>query len=212
MPEALISPAGMRILRLLVGRPPQTISELIRAIGVTRTAVSEQLNELVAAGLVARTMERLPGRGRPRYLYSATPSALMLLFSRGQELVLPSIWRAIDQAGGRELTQKVLAQVTQAVVDHYRPRITGRTVRERLRQIAEVLSDEGHLVEVIEDAHGRVLFRKRSCGFLSMFEDSRTICNLDLNVISSLAQAPLKQIECRHDGAPCCTFEVLPTG
>ncbi len=211
MPETLVSPAGVRILRLLVGKPPQTISQLIREIGVTRTAVSEQLNELVAAGLVVRTMERLPGRGRPRYLYAATTNALMLLFSRGQELVIPSIWRAIEQTGGGELTKKVLKRAAQSVVDHYRPRITGRTVRERLHQIAEVWSEEGHLVDVIED-QGRLLLRKRSCGFVSMFEESRTICSLDIEVISSLAQVSLKQVECRHDGAPCCTFEVVSAG
>lgn len=212
MVEVLVSPAGMRILRLLVGRPPQTITELVREIGVTRTAVSEQLNELVAAGLVVRTMERLPGRGRPRYLYAATTNALMLLFSRGQELVIPSIWRAIEQAGGHELTRKVLKRAAQSVVDHYRPRVGGRTVRERLHQIAQVWSEEGHLVEVIEDGDGRLLLRKRSCGFVSMFEESRTICSLDMEVISGLAQATLRHVECRHDGAPCCTFEVVSAG
>lgn len=212
MPDALISPAGMRIIRLLVGKPPQTISELIRAIGVTRTAVSEQLNELVAAGLVVRTMERLPGRGRPRYLYAATQDALMLLFARGQELVIPSIWRAIDQTGGRELTKKVVKRATQAIADHYRPRITGRSIRERLHQIAEVWSEEGHLIDVIEEEHGRLLLRKRSCGFVSMFEETRTVCGLDMDVIAALAQAPLRRVECRHDGDPCCSFEVCPAG
>lgn len=52
-------------MKLLVGNPPQTITDLIRAAGVTRTAVTEQLNELVAAGFVERSMERLSGRGRP---------------------------------------------------------------------------------------------------------------------------------------------------
>lgn len=212
MPEALVSPAGLRIVRLLVGKHPQTISELIQAIGVTRTAVSEQLNELVAAGLVVRTMERLPGRGRPRFLYAATHDALLLLFSRGPELVIPSIWRAIDQTGGRDLTKKVLKRATQSIADHYRPRITGRTIRERLHQIAEVWAEEGHLVDVIEDEQGRLLLRKRSCGFVSMFEETRTICSLDMDVIAALAQASLRRVECRHDGDPCCSFEVIPAG
>ncbi|MFZ5831917.1 MAG: MarR family transcriptional regulator, partial [Planctomycetota bacterium] len=71
----MISASGMRLIKLLVGSRPQTVAELIEATGVTRTAVTEQLNELVAAGFVDRGTERLPGRGRPRYLYSATQSA-----------------------------------------------------------------------------------------------------------------------------------------
>jgi predicted transcriptional regulator len=81
MPDATISAAGLRVVRLLVGNPPQTVSSLIRATGVTRTAVTEQLNELIAAGFVERDTERLSGRGRPRHLYRTTQAALVLLFA-----------------------------------------------------------------------------------------------------------------------------------
>jgi predicted ArsR family transcriptional regulator len=198
----------MRVVRLLVGNPPQTIAQLIRATGVTRTAVSEQLNELVAGGFAARTMERLPGRGRPRYLYSATQAALLLLFAKNQHLVVPSIWKAIDQVGGRELTRKVLKRVTHAVADHYRPRVTGRSARERFRQVAELWSEEGHLVEVHENEKGHLVLRKRSCGFISMFEETRTICGVDMDVIAALVQAPIRRVEYRHEGHPCCAFEL----
>jgi DeoR family transcriptional regulator, suf operon transcriptional repressor len=208
MPEALMSPAGMRVLRLLIGTPPQTIAELIRLTGVTRTAVSEQLNELVASGLVVRTMERLPGRGRPRYLYGATFAALSLLCARSQETVVPAIWKAIDQVGGRDLTRKILKRVIQTLVEKYRPRIKGRTPRERLREFGEILADEGHLVELCEPEKSRLILRKRSCGFIQMFEQSRNICTVDIDVISTLVQAPVRLVECRHDGDSCCAFEV----
>jgi len=210
MPEALVSQAGMRIVRLLVGNPPQTIAQLIRATGVTRTAVSEQLAELVASGFAARTVERLPGRGRPRYLYSATQAALVLLFARSQQLIVPSIWRAVDQVGGRELTKKILKRVTQSVADFYRPRVTGRTPRERLRQLVEAWTEEGHLIEMIDDSNGHLMLRKRSCGYISMFEESQAVCNIDKEVIEVLVQAPVRRVECRHDGEPCCAFELCP--
>ena len=76
MADATVSAAGLRIVKLLVGNPPQTVSDLIDTTGVTRTAVTEQLNELVAAGFVERSTERLTGRGRPRHLYKATDAAL----------------------------------------------------------------------------------------------------------------------------------------
>jgi DeoR family transcriptional regulator, suf operon transcriptional repressor len=208
MRETLVSSAGMRIMRLLVGTPPQTIAELIRTTGVTRTAVSEQLNELVASGFVARTMERLPGRGRPRYLYCATHAALALLCATSQESVIPAIWKAIDHVGGRELTRKILKRVTQSVVEQYRPRIKGRTARERLHELSQVLADEGHVVDLREAEKTRLILRKRSCGFITMFEESRSICTVDLDVISTLVQAPIRRVECRHDGDACCAFEL----
>ena len=100
MPEPTISSAGLRIVKLLVGNNPQTVSDLIRATGVTRTAVTEQLNELVTSGFVERNIERLLGRGRPRHVYSANQSALLLLFPNSPNLLVPAIWNAIDEVGG----------------------------------------------------------------------------------------------------------------
>ena len=84
MPNATVTAAGMRLMKLLVGQPPQAVSELVRMAGVTRTAVAEQLDELVAAGLVERQTQRLSGRGRPRHLYRATNTAISLLFTGRQ--------------------------------------------------------------------------------------------------------------------------------
>ena len=88
-----ITPAAMRIVKSLVGTPPQTVVELMEATGVTRTAVTEQLNELEAAGLVERTVEKLSGRGRPRHRYATTNAAMVLLFKlRITEANEPEFW------------------------------------------------------------------------------------------------------------------------
>lgn len=208
-PEATVSAAGMRVVRLLVGNPPQTVAQMIRATGVTRTAVTEQLNELVAAGFVDRTTERLPGRGRPRHLYSATQAALLLLFASNQRLVVPALWRAIDQVGGVDLTQKVLDCVSEDLAEHYRRRITGTTPAERLQQMRQLLEEEGCIVEVDADEEGQLSMRRRSCPFISMFEESRSVCQVDKRVLSLVVGAPVEQKTCRHDGAPCCTFELV---
>ena len=208
MPEATVSPAAMRIVRLLVGNPPLTVAEIVDTAGVTRTAVTEQLNDLVAGGFVERSIERLPGRGRPRHLYSATHAALLLLFASNQRLVVPAVWKAIDELGGRDLVRKVLRRVAQQMVEHYRPRVSGRTPSERLREMTDLLTAEGHLVEIVEDDDGALVMRKRSCPFISMFEEMRTVCDVDLELMSAVVGAAVKRTACRHDGAPCCTFQL----
>ncbi|MBC7354013.1 MAG: MarR family transcriptional regulator [Thermogutta sp.] len=202
-----ISPASMRVIKLLVGNSPKSVADLIREMKVTRTAVTEQLNELVAAGLVERQMQRLPGRGRPRHVYSATPAALALLFARNQELVLPAIWRAIRQIGGEELVRQVIDRVSRDLANHYMRRITGEKPEDRLRQLVNILHEEGVLAEVQED-DGKVYLRQRSCPYIIMFEENRTACLLDQEIISEVLGAPIRQVACRHDGAPCCVFEV----
>lgn len=207
MADATVSAAGMRVIRLLVGNPPQTVSDLIRITGVTRTAVTEQLNELVAGGFAERSVERLPGRGRPRHLYSATSAALLLLFASNQSLVVPAIWRAVEAVGGRKMLGEIHARVSAEMAEHYSQQITAKSPDDRLRQLADILRREGDLVE-IEAVNGDLVMRRRSCGFFSMFEEKRSVCAVDSMMLSKVIGRPVRQISCRHDGAPCCSFEI----
>ena len=210
MSDATVTAAGMRVVKLLVGRPPQSVSDLIKATGVTRTAVTEQLNELASAGFVERSTERLPGRGRPRHLYAATDTALLLLFAGIQWMVVPAIWRALEEIGGDELKSRVLKRVSQALADHYISRISGTTPQQRLRELARVLCDEeGNLVEIKRRAGGRLVMQRRSCSFFSMFEESRAVCRVDEDVLSAVVGTRVRRTACRHDGDPCCAFEIV---
>jgi len=210
--ETAVTEAGMRIVRLLVGNRPRSVADLIEATGVTRTAVTEQLNELHAAGFVDRTTEPPVGRGRPRHLYSATNNALLLLFASNQRLLVPAIWAAIGDIGGEEIKRKVLKRVSREMANHYRPRITGKTPRQRLVQMAELLRGEGNLVEIEEDGAGQVVMRKRSCPFFSMFEDTRSVCCVDHDMLRLIVRASVRRTTCRHDGDPCCTFAIKLNG
>jgi DeoR family transcriptional regulator, suf operon transcriptional repressor len=207
MPNATISAAGLRVVKLLVGSPPRSVNELLRAAGVTRTAVTAQLNDLIEAGLVERATERLVGRGRPRHLYKATDAALVLLFSSNQKLVAPVIWRAIREVGGDELIGKVVKRVSRALAEHYNRKITAKKPLDRLRQFIRLLTDEGGLVEATEKG-GRLVLYKRSCPFISMVDKQRSVCHIDREVLVAVVGRPVRQIACRHEGDPCCTFEI----
>ncbi|MFH1919997.1 MAG: MarR family transcriptional regulator [Planctomycetota bacterium] len=208
VPEIIISPAAMRVVRLLVGNPPQSVADLIEATRVTRTAVTEQLNELVAAGFVGRTTERPTGRGRPRHLYTATNNALLFLFVSNQQLVVPAMWEAITEIGGNQLKRKVLSRVSRKVANHYKARITGKTSDERLRQMSDLLTEEGSVVEIDDGGNGELVMRIRSCQFFSMFEETRSVCYVDQEMLRLIVRAPVRRTTCRHDGDPCCSFAI----
>ena len=196
-------------MKLLVGNAPQTVADLVETIGVTRTAVTEQLNELVAAGFVERGVERLPGRGRPRHLYKATDAALLLLFANNQRLVIPAIWKAIGDLGGDELMQNVLQRVSRQLADYYNTKVTAKKPVERLRQMIGLLSEEGGLVEAVEGEEGQLVLCKRSCPFISLADEKRSICCVDLEMMNIVVGRPVRRTACRHEGAACCTFELV---
>lgn len=207
MPAITVSPAALRVVTLLVGNPPRTIQELTEATGVTRTAITEQLNELVGAKLVERGLEKLPGRGRPRHRYSATNAALQFLWAHNPHRVVPAIWRAIEAAGGSDLMKKVVKRVSRELAEHYSSRITAKTPRERLERFIELFRDEGGLVDVVHQ-NGRMMVHKRSCPFISMVDEHRTVCIVDMEMMSAVVGRPVRRTACRLEGAPCCVLEL----
>ncbi len=210
MPDPTVSAAAMRLVRLLVGNLPQSVEDLVEATGVTRTAVAERLNELTAAGFASRSVQRLPGKGRPRYHYSLTDAALVRLFPGDKSLASSAMWRAIQEIGGVKLEKQVLKRISRALADHYKRQLQGRTPAERFRELAEVLREtEGNVVEVEASDAGRLVMRWRSCSFYSMFEESRVVCQIDEKMVSTIVGAPVRRTACRHDGDPCCIFEIV---
>lgn len=208
MADTIITSAGMRIVRLLVGKPPQTVDELMEGTGVTRTAVAQQLSELVAAGLLERTTERLAGRGRPHHRYTTTHAALLLLFATHERHLGPLVWRAIQSVCGDELAENVLDELSLRLAERYRRRITETTPEGRLRRMNDLLSEEGVVVEV-DEHDGNITLRQLSCPFAMMFEETRVACCMDQKVMSHVVGKPVRRISCRHDGDPCCVFEIV---
>ncbi len=209
--RASVSSAGMRIIRLLVGLPPQTVASLIEETGVTRTAVTEQLNELAAAGYLERTTERLAGRGRPRHLYKVTDAALMLLFASNQRLLVPAIWNAVNKTCDRRTIDRIIDEVSRSLAAHYRTKITAKRPETRLKQMTKLLQDEGVLLHVDETKEGGLVVHKRSCPFISMYEETGAVCCVDLQVMKEVVGAEVVKTACRHQGAPCCSFAIAST-
>jgi predicted ArsR family transcriptional regulator len=206
MNAASVSPAAMRVIHVLAGKPPHTIRQLVAATGVTRTAVSEQIKDLMDADLVARTTERTE-RGRPRHLYTATDHALATLFPNNQRLVVPALLKAMWEIAGAEVARDVMNRVSAVLVDHYREQITADNPADRLCQFAEVLADEGILAEVSEH-DGQLQLRQRNCPYADMIDDDRQICTAERTMLGAVIGEPLNIVGCRMDGCPSCTFEL----
>ena len=207
MKDITLSPAGLRIVKLLVGQPPKTVAGLIRSTGVTRTAVTEQLNDLVAAGLIERSLERLPGRGRPRHVYRATDAALVL-FANDQQMVMSALWRAIFDICGEDAAKKVLRRVSRAMSDYYSQKITAKRPVERLRQLISLFAGEGELVELAENHNGHCTLHRRSCPFASVADSRQVVCRIDQEMITAIVGRHVRRVACRRNGDPCCTFEI----
>ncbi|MDR0337248.1 MAG: MarR family transcriptional regulator [Planctomycetaceae bacterium] len=205
--QPIVSGAGLRIVRLLVGKPPQTITELVKALNVTRTAVTEQVNELVAIGFLEQKIEHNGGRGRPRYLFSATDLAMRKLFEGLHDLVVPSAWRSIRERLGDQILNQISCDVAADIADFYIRKLTASSPKERVHEFAAFLVRNGRLLECRE-SNGNIEMKKYNCPFISMIEETRTVCHIDRLCMQLLLGqgASVEQLENRLDGHLCCKF------
>jgi len=195
-------------MRLLIGQPPKTMTELIEATGVTRTAISEQLNELISSGYIQQKLERLPGRGRPRYLYSATEYALKKLFEGYQNIVVPSAWLAIQKHCGDEVLTKVCDDISNDLAEHFNKQIESDIPEKRLQEFTDIVCRSGRLGACRIDGDN-VEYDKLSCPFVSMYDGSGIVCEIDKLSMSKIVKAPVERVNCRLEGSPCCTFRIV---
>ena len=79
------------------------------------------------------------------------------------------------------------------------------TTHQRLKEFITLLHAEGMLLELRHD-NGRLAIYKRTCPFISMFESTRTICDIDMGMLSNVVRSPVCRIASRHDGDLCCAI------
>ena len=194
-------------MRLLIGHPPQQMNDLIQQTGVTRTAITEQVNELIEAGFVEQTIERFQGRGRPRFLYSATQLALKQLFPGNQDIVVPAIWKALRRYCNPETVMKICNDVAQDIADQFNSRIEATDPKERMRNFYQIVYGTGRLVQMT-DTENEVSVSKLSCPFISMYDESGTICLIDDLTMAKIVGPNVRRTACRYENDTCCTYTI----
>jgi len=205
-----VSLPSAKILRLLVGRAPQTIAELTSAAGVTRTAVSEQLSTLQEQGLVSRETEPRAGRGRPCYRYAITSPAMRLFAQGGAAPLAVFLLIAAQQTLGEADLDTLLRRTANLFAEHYRSQLPEGSPSERLDAFLGILRAEGAVLEIepLDEKSDELILHRRSCPFLAVDQGEGHACLLDEQLFSQVLERPVRRVRCRSKGEHCCCFAI----
>ncbi|MFQ6672002.1 MAG: helix-turn-helix transcriptional regulator, partial [Candidatus Tectimicrobiota bacterium] len=174
-----------------------TIKELEQALGVTRTAVRQQLAALQAKGLVERTVER-QGVGRPRGLYSLTAEG-QRLFAREYEALLGGVLDELLASEGKAKVRRLLGRVSRKLADTYRPLPVSQSLAERVASLAKQLTSRGHVTEAQPTSEGYTL-RMYNCPYHELVTTHPVICEMERSMLHSLLQSRVERHKCILDG------------
>ena len=198
------SPAG-QILRLLQHQGRRSIKEIETELGVTTTAVRQQVTSLVAAGLVTADTVR-EKRGRPHAVYGLSDKGHEL-FAGGSMDFAHALLGEVLQIGDPGLAQELLSRVSSRLGRRYAEQMNGIAVRERLQDLADWLRVHGIPSRVDEEADAFVL-TEYGCPYYGLAREHREVCDMEIEALQLALGSPVTLCQSQLDGHHGCQFQV----
>jgi DeoR family suf operon transcriptional repressor len=198
------NPAGA-VLEFLQRKGSMTVKELEDALGVTATAVRQQIATLLAEDYIEQETER-KGRGRPRNVYSLTPKGRSL-FPKHYDEFTNSLLHEILVSEGPQRVVGLLKGMSRRMAEQYATQIASEETAGRAQELTKLLNAKGILAEVQVDAEG-IMFQEYNCPYYELAREYRAICDMELGMIAHVLNQPVELISCSLDGHHGCQFRI----
>ncbi len=202
-----------KILDILRLHPEATVDDLTTALGLAQATVRRHLDILQRDGFVkVRPVRR--ETGRPHYAFSITETGENLVpqhYVRITHRLIDEIMALApsDTAGksGRQLAAVIFERMAERMAQAYAPRVTGRTLPERVAQVTRLLGDEGIALEAIEEGGGIVLIG-HGCPCARLADKGPDLCAYDRHLIARLLDAEVQPLAQGWPAGASCAYAV----
>jgi predicted ArsR family transcriptional regulator len=199
------SPAW-QIIEHLKRKGSATIKELEDLLGVTTTAVRQQLTTLQADGYIQRQRVHA-GVGRPHHTYSITGKVHELFACHCDDLAL-TLLEEVYAMEGKERATQLLDRVGDRLAARYADSVRSDALHERVQEMASALSERGVLTEVSVDTDEVIVLHAYNCPYHDLAQDHRDICEMDEELLRKVLGTEVNLTACIMDGHAGCRFVV----
>jgi len=207
-PLAELSPARRTLLLALRRAGEARAEDLAVHLGVTPSAVRQQLRPLAQRGLVVHRDER-PGRGRPRRLYRLGAAAQSLFPSAHGELSSELLAYVEDEDPA--LLERVFERRRSARVADAQARLAGRDFAGRVEELSRILDEAGYLADFERRPDGTFRITEHNCAILAVARRHGHACTTELSFLREvLAGARVERVSHIVSGGNACVYEIAP--
>ncbi|HEY3858762.1 MAG TPA: MarR family transcriptional regulator [Gammaproteobacteria bacterium] len=195
------------ILEFLKREGEATASEVAEHLKMTREGARQQLQLLEEEGWIARGERPAESAGRPSVTFRITPAGDHL-FPKNYDVLSMTLVDAVAEQLGPEALVKLLAAITEQQVQHWLPKLEGKTLPERIKALKGIYMEEDPHTSVRKDARGYVLV-ERNCPFLNVAMKRPHLCSVTVSTLTRLLGVRVVREERFQDGDRRCVFRVL---
>jgi predicted ArsR family transcriptional regulator len=194
------------IVTLIKTHGTRSVAELAQELGVTEMAVRRHLHVLERDGLVTATLVR-QAMGRPMNIYSLTAAADELFPKKYHHLAL-DLLEELDAADVEALFEKRKAKL----YERYEGRMRGKTLPERVQELAGIQNANGYMVQWHEAEPGQYELSEHNCPIAQVATPYQQACSCELALFRQLLQADVERTECLAKGGGKCVYRIKVSG
>ncbi len=174
------------VLRIVQWQGSASIKDIEASMGVTTTAVREQIAHLLHEGFLQTT--RVRGEiGRPYYVYSLTPKAQELFPKDYATLALLLLEETLAM-NGQEGLRVLLNRVSRRMADKFAGQVDGKELSQKLLGLVAALGEAGMEVSMlpVEGTEGDFVLKAHSCPYFDVALSHREVCDMEQEMLSEL--------------------------
>lgn len=203
------------VLRIIQRMSSASIKELEASIGVTTTAVREQVAHLLHEGLIQAT--RVRGEvGRPYYVYALTSKAHEL-FPKDYATLAALLMEETLAMNGPEGLRMLLNRVSRRMGEKLQDSTQARELNHKLLGLVAALGETGMEISMQPVAEGELpeggfVLRSHSCPYFEVARNHREICEMEGEMLQDLLGSGVEvKLGTRIvEGGCACDFHVSP--
>ncbi|HEX4571460.1 MAG TPA: metalloregulator ArsR/SmtB family transcription factor [Dongiaceae bacterium] len=202
--------SATRLLHALKSAGPQSAAAMARRLGITSAAARQHLAKLKTEGLVAFEVAAA-GVGRPRHLWHLTEKGHGRFPDSHAGLALELI-QTVRRVFGAEGLESLIAEREKASLGHYKSRLGRGDLRQRVRRLAALRSEEGYMAEVAPAPGGGYLLKENHCPICVAAKACQGLCRSELALFRAALGPGVEVERLEHvlAGARRCAYRIRP--
>lgn len=193
------------ILVLLKQSGGMTVEQMSQALGISAMGVRQHLSILERDGLVEMLKKR-GGMGRPAHVYFLTNRGDEAAFPRRYDSLAMTILEALDEIDGEDKVEAIFRKRQEWMEQGLAPRMTGKPVAERVKELAESQQENGYMTEAGERPDGGYYLVEHNCTIARVSKKYPVACQLELELFRKLLGSDVERTQCIAEGDTRCTY------
>jgi predicted ArsR family transcriptional regulator len=189
------------ILAFLKTHGQATLAEIAMHLEVSKQGALRHMEALEASGMAAMASAQPHGRGRPENLYRLTKAAGDHFPDGHRELT----GELVDFMTNEQLKQFFEHRAARLEAE-YAPRLAGLDFESRVRELARLASEHGHMAEVVELGDGGLAIRHCNCPIQDVAARTGLPCVNEQHMYERLLGGEVTRTTWMAEAADDCTY------